>query len=218
MTIPVSGLRAASASGLDNVVAAETRLSHVDGEAGRLIIAGHDVEELAATHDFEGATVALWVAAGLEPVPSGEAVRAALGEARQAAFALVPGLLRLAGGAPITEGLRTGLSLLGDEAGEGRAPAHIRLLGAAAVFTAALCRAAAGEAPVAPERGAGHAEDFLRMLKGEPASAAEVAALLHGARHRRDEGGHRLRHCRCALRVEGSASWRRARPRPRHAG
>src|SRR5690554_3020901 len=177
MTIPVSGLRPASASGLDNVVAAETRLSHVDGEAGRLIIAGHDVEELAATHDFEGAVAALWAAAGLDQAPAGEALRAALGEAREAAFALVPGLLQLAAGAPITEGLRTGLSLLGDEAEEGGAPAHIRLLGAAAVFTAALCRAAAGEAPIAPDGRAGHAEDFLRMLRGEPASAADVDAL-----------------------------------------
>lgn len=174
MTIPVSGLRPASASGLDNVVAAETRLSHVDGEAGRLIIAGNDVEQLAATHDFEGAVAALWAAAGLDQAPAGEALRAALGEAREAAFALVPGLLQLAAGAPITEGLRTGLSLLGDEAD---APDHIRLLGAAAVFTAALCRAAEGKAPVAPDGQAGHAEDFLHMLRGEPASAADIDAL-----------------------------------------
>src|SRR5262245_44093679 len=33
--------------GLDNVVAAETKLSHVDGEAGRLTIAGYAVEDLA---------------------------------------------------------------------------------------------------------------------------------------------------------------------------
>ena len=36
----------ATASGLDNVVAAETNLSHVDGEAGRLIVAGYEVETL----------------------------------------------------------------------------------------------------------------------------------------------------------------------------
>jgi citrate synthase len=33
--------------GLEGVVAAETRLSRVDGNAGRLIVAGHDIEELA---------------------------------------------------------------------------------------------------------------------------------------------------------------------------
>lgn len=57
----------ASASGLDNVVAAGTNLSHVDGEAGRLIVAGYEVETLVNTHDFEGAVGELWRAAGAEP-------------------------------------------------------------------------------------------------------------------------------------------------------
>ena len=33
--------------GLEGVVATETKLSRVDGAAGRLIVAGHDIEELA---------------------------------------------------------------------------------------------------------------------------------------------------------------------------
>ena len=40
-------------SGLEGVVVAETRLSEVDGEGGRLVICGHDVEELAQRCDFE---------------------------------------------------------------------------------------------------------------------------------------------------------------------
>src|SRR5689334_19931205 len=39
--------------GLDGVVAASTRLSHVDGEAGRLTIAGYAVEDLAPHATFE---------------------------------------------------------------------------------------------------------------------------------------------------------------------
>ncbi len=46
--------------GLDDVVAAETALSHVDGEAGRLIIAGHDLEELAGRVAFEDVVAMLW--------------------------------------------------------------------------------------------------------------------------------------------------------------
>src|SRR3954471_21253551 len=42
--------------GLDNVVAAETRLSDVDGERGELIIAGFPVGELAARATFEETT------------------------------------------------------------------------------------------------------------------------------------------------------------------
>ena len=39
--------------GLEGVVAAETRLSSVDGKAGELIIAGFPVEELAGRATFE---------------------------------------------------------------------------------------------------------------------------------------------------------------------
>ncbi|MEP2830179.1 citrate synthase/methylcitrate synthase [Parvibaculum sp.] len=180
-----SEMPAVTASGLDNVVAAETALSHVDGEAGRLIVAGYDVEDLVNAHDFEGAVAALWAAAGLDPAPSETELREALGRAREAAFGYIPALLSSKRHETVTEGLRIGLSMLADEPGEDAAdrdiPAHIRApisaLGAAAVITAALVRAEAGKSPVAPDRRTGHAEDFLRMLRDEVPSAAEVEAL-----------------------------------------
>src|SRR5215468_5318229 len=46
--------------GLEGVVAATTRLSHVDGEAGELVIAGYPVGELAAHATFEETTWLLW--------------------------------------------------------------------------------------------------------------------------------------------------------------
>src|ERR671912_1897873 len=48
------------ASGLEGVVAAETHLSSVDGEAGELIIAGFPVEELASRASFEETVYLLW--------------------------------------------------------------------------------------------------------------------------------------------------------------
>src|SRR5216684_3618245 len=39
--------------GLEGVVATSTRLSHVDGEAGRLTLAGYAVEDLAPRASFE---------------------------------------------------------------------------------------------------------------------------------------------------------------------
>jgi citrate synthase len=164
----------ASANGLDKVVAAETALSSVDGEAGRLVIAGYDLEDLVATHDFEAAAALLWRTAGLDPAPVDAEVRRQLGEARVAAFRLVPLLLASTKGLTVTEGLRAGLSLLGDE---GDLPAHIRAVGAVPVFVAALCRRERGEPAVAPVAHHGHAADFLRMLRGVPASAAEIDAL-----------------------------------------
>ena len=47
-------------SGLEGVVAATTRLSHVDGERGELIIAGYPIAELAPRASFEETTWLLW--------------------------------------------------------------------------------------------------------------------------------------------------------------
>src|SRR5215210_9589514 len=47
-------------AGLEDVVAAETRLSGVDGEAGELILAGFPVEELAGRASFEEIVYLLW--------------------------------------------------------------------------------------------------------------------------------------------------------------
>ena len=47
-------------SGLEGVIAATTRLSHVDGERGELIIAGYPLAELTAHASFEEATFLLW--------------------------------------------------------------------------------------------------------------------------------------------------------------
>tara|TARA_R110002074_G_scaffold175591_1_gene339013 strand:- start:5483 stop:6613 length:1131 start_codon:yes stop_codon:yes gene_type:complete len=171
-----AALSRASSNGLDKVVAAETALSHVDGEAGRLIIAGYDLEALVAKHDFEATAALLWATAGLDPAPDADTVRAELGAARVAASHLVPVLLAATKGLTITEGLRAGLSLLPDDDASGK-PAHIRAVGAVPVFVAALCRREAGEAAVAPNAADGHAADFLRMLRGVPGSAAEVEAL-----------------------------------------
>lgn len=46
--------------GLEGVVAAQTRLSSVDGQTGELIIAGFPVEELAGRASFEETVYLLW--------------------------------------------------------------------------------------------------------------------------------------------------------------
>ena len=46
--------------GLDGVVAARTRLSHVDGLAGELVIGGYELKELAGRVTFEEAAHLLW--------------------------------------------------------------------------------------------------------------------------------------------------------------
>ena len=51
--------------GLEGVIAAETRLSRVDGERGELIIAGYPLETVALHRHFEWLTYLLWF--GQEP-------------------------------------------------------------------------------------------------------------------------------------------------------
>jgi citrate synthase len=53
-------------SGLEGVIATETRLSHVDGQAGELIIGGYALEEIAGRASLEGsrAPALAWPAPG----------------------------------------------------------------------------------------------------------------------------------------------------------
>ncbi|HEY8004021.1 MAG TPA: citrate/2-methylcitrate synthase, partial [Phenylobacterium sp.] len=46
--------------GLEDVVAAATVLSEVDGQAGRLIIRGHSLDELAGRATYEEVVRLLW--------------------------------------------------------------------------------------------------------------------------------------------------------------
>ncbi len=157
-------------AGLESVVAAETILSDVDGEAGRLVIRGHDLSELAGRWRFEDVIHLLW-RDFFDDLPSAEALAATIGRARADAFAHLPGL-NLEHGA--TETLRVGLAHVGD--GDDLDTA-IRLVAASAVHTAALARLKQGLTPIAPDPARSHADDFLRMLRGVAPSEAEARAL-----------------------------------------
>src|SRR5688500_20272530 len=49
-----------SSKGLEGVVAAQTALSHVYGEEGRLVYAGYEIEDLAENVTFEEVCHLLW--------------------------------------------------------------------------------------------------------------------------------------------------------------
>src|ERR1700744_3373363 len=159
--------------GLDGVAAAETRLSHVDGEKGELIIAGEWVGDLAAANSFEGVTARLWSLATTTPISEAE-VRAALGEARVRAFKRLPTLLAATDDLSVVDGFRAAAAALHTEHG---LTDDAAIVGALPVIATALVRQANGEPPIAPDPTRGHAADTLRMLRGVPASAAEAKAL-----------------------------------------
>jgi citrate synthase len=159
--------------GLDGIAAAETALSHVDGQQGELIIAGAHVTDLAATSSFEGVTAQLW-SAGAKCSISEADVRASLGVARQRAFARLPELLAATAGLSIVDGFRAAVAALRPEAG---LDDEATILGACPVITGALVQRARGRQPVAPDPEASHAADTLRVVRGDTPDSGEIAAL-----------------------------------------
>jgi citrate synthase len=148
-----------SASGLEDVVAAVTRLSDVDGERGRLVIAGSPVEELAGTGSFEEVASRLL---GRSVAPRD------LGEAREAAFEQIAALGDALDLPDAMGALRAAIAHLTEAE-------PVAIIGATAVFAAAWARG--GKRPQRPDPKASHAADYLRMARGRPPSAAQVKAL-----------------------------------------
>ena len=159
--------------GLDGVVAAETRLSNVDGERGELILAGHRVEALALACSFE-AVLGLLRDGVLPDAGATARMTRALGEARVRAFASIEPhdvALHRTDGMDALRALvaRATLSATGDRA--------VELVAMVAVCAAAWQRARAGGALVAPDASLSHAADVLRMSRGVMPSDAAAQAL-----------------------------------------
>lgn len=161
------------ANELDDVVAAETVLSDVDGLGGRLTIRGHSLAELAGRWSF-ARVVRLLLDGFFDDLPGDAELTRALGAAREEVFErLLPSLPLLA---PLDtySAMRAGTAMLPD--GETLTDG-LRLIAAPTVLTPALLRLRRGERPVAPEAQADHAADMLRMLEGTAASPALARAL-----------------------------------------
>src|SRR5437660_10580418 len=80
-----------TSTGLEGVVVAETELSDVDGERGRLIVRGHLVEDLVGRATFEDVCALLWTGQ-LPTSAQRDEWRSRLGHARVDAFDLIPTL------------------------------------------------------------------------------------------------------------------------------
>jgi citrate synthase len=153
------------ADGLENVVAAETILSKVDGDAGVLILRGHYLQQIAGHRSFE------WVTGLLcQDFVDGPA---ALGPARMQAFEHLRDLLPIAGTLPPLAAVRLALASVPDDAED----APQLLAATVAVALAAAVRLRDGQAPVPPDATLGHAADFLRMLKGKLPAQDDIDAF-----------------------------------------
>lgn len=157
-------------NGLEGVVAAETVLSHTDGERGMVLVRDYTVQELVAHHGYDGAVALLWEGFAGEGLTRAGILKA-FADGRQLAFTRLAGWLEAAARRPLVEGVRICLAAVPEES----APAVIAA--AMPVGIAALLRAQRGQAPVAPDPSLGTTADFLRMVRGAPVDKLIADAL-----------------------------------------
>src|SRR3569833_300532 len=175
-------------AGLDGVVAARTRLSRVDGEAGQLTIAGYRVEDLALHATFEEALYLLWHdrrpttteldafatdLAGRRSLPS---ITTAVLEAAALATARMRNSTAKAKSDPM-DALRMAASTLSLGTSDDRMDQARTIIAALPTIVAAYASLVDGERPVDPNPNLGHAANFLYMLTGAVPDDAHARAL-----------------------------------------
>jgi len=176
------GTSTSAARGLDGVVAARTRLSHVDGDRGELIIGGYELKELAGRVSFEAAAHLLW--RGTLPTRDElERLRREFAAVR-ALPAQTLEVVRAAAKVPPIDALRMGCATLSLDLAE---PDDIsptadlevakRLTARFPTLLAAHARISDGKVPLAPRTDLPHAANFLYMLNGTEPDAAAARAL-----------------------------------------
>ncbi|HEV2094004.1 MAG TPA: citrate synthase/methylcitrate synthase [Rubrobacter sp.] len=161
-------------AGLEGVVAARTRISGVDGEAGVLTLAGFPVEELAGRAAFEE-VVYLLRHGDLPDAGELAAFRTALAGRRGLPAATVD-LLRAAAARGVSgmDALRMAADTLSLDVSEDPA---LDLVARFPVIVAAYHRMLRGEEPIPPDPSLGHAANYLYMLRGEEPGGGSARAL-----------------------------------------
>jgi citrate synthase len=179
-----AGSEAKVISGLDGVLATQTRLSKVDGEAGVLTIGGYRLRELAPNASFEEVLHLLWH----DRLPNAAELadlRGELAAARQIpqpTYDLLKACTEKS--LPTMDALRMGvdsLSLADPDPADVSAATDMRRVKSVAAriptVIAAYWRLLHGQQPVDPDPQVGHAANYLYMLRGEQAHPDEVRGL-----------------------------------------
>src|SRR5437879_2448901 len=177
-------------AGLEGIVAAQSRISDVNGDEGTLIYSGYDIHDLAEHSTFEEIVYLLW---------NGELpTRAALEELKKqlnADTGLPAGIIDLINAIPKTASpmdmLRTVVSALalydpdgGDMSTEANQRKAIRLTAKFPTIVTTFQRVRNGQKPVEPRKDLSIAGNFLFTLRGEAPDEVstrtmDVALILH---------------------------------------
>jgi citrate synthase len=170
-------------AGLEDVVAARSAITRIDGGRGRLYYRGYEIGDLAETASFEAVVHLLWF--GELPAPEeASAFEARLGAVRALPRALDALLERCPPDSHPLDVLRTAVSLaatLDPDARENDREANLRkstrLMSLVPSVVAAWQRRRSGQAPLPARADLSHAAHVLYLLRGE-APAPEITRMM----------------------------------------
>jgi citrate synthase len=177
-------------AGLEDVVAARSAITAVDGAAGRLYYRGYEIAEVVERLSFEDVTYLLWFG----EVPGAEEAaefRARLRAARGVPPAVVAALRALPRDCHPLDALRTGVSLAAAHDPDVRAGDRdanlrkaFRLMSLVPEIVGAWLRIRAGREPLPVRLDLDHAAYVLYLFDGQPpapdvARVLDVALTLH---------------------------------------
>ncbi|CAN5860403.1 citrate synthase [soil metagenome] len=182
-----------ASKGLEGVVAAETRISLVDGAQGVLSYGGYGIDDLARNATFEEVCHLLWYGE-LPDQSSLDALRNRIAAALEVPEPVMQVVRLVAGSGHPMASLRTAVSALSacdadaeDMSAEAMDRKAVRLTAQSITLTAAIHRIRTGADPVAPRPDLSLAANLLFMMRGvvpEPIEERIIdAALVLHAEH-----------------------------------
>ena len=176
--------------GLDGIIAAKTCLSDVQGDVGRLIYCGYDIDELAGQVTYEE-VVHLLHHNHLPNRKELTELRATLAGFRDLPKGVIDTILSLPKTTPPMHALRTAVSVLGcfdttaeDDSQHAQRRKALRLVSQIPVVTAYFHRNRQGLDLVHPDPTLGEAANFLYMINGtkptpDMVSTMDLCYVLH---------------------------------------
>ncbi len=171
------------AKGLEGVVAANTRLSDVQGDIGKLIYCGYDIDELAGKVTFEE-VVHLLHHNHLPNRKELQEMKERLAAARELPAGVIQIIKTLPKDTPPMHAIRTAVSALGcfdttcdDDSMDAQRQKAIRLIARIPIVTAYFHRARQGKSLLPPDPSLGEAANFLYLIDGEKPSEEKEKTL-----------------------------------------
>ncbi|HSH92682.1 MAG TPA: citrate synthase [Roseimicrobium sp.] len=174
---------AAPTKGLEGIVAASTRLSDVQGDVGRLIYCGYDIDELAGRVTYEE-VVHLLHHGHLPNKRELTELKATLAGFRELPQGIIDIIKKFPRETAPMHAIRTGISALGcfdttaeDDSMHAQRRKALRLIAQIPVITAFFHRHRQGLDLVPPDAHLGEAANFLYMIDGEKPSAEKESTM-----------------------------------------